>query len=105
MTIAAGCQLALTLEHVSPGVVGWEGLPEPARKAVMVLLARLIARGVLTTDIPTQPDKGVGDDAVPDRSRGADVAGPQRQDHRFASGAGRLCVCPPVHPHSGAGSH
>jgi hypothetical protein len=62
MTIAAGCQLALPIEDVTPGVVGWEGLPEPARTAVLVLLARLIARGVLTTDIPTEPDEGVGDD-------------------------------------------
>jgi hypothetical protein len=62
MTIAAGCQLALPIEDVTPSVVGWKGLPEPARTAVLVLLARLIARGVLTTDIPTEPDEGVGDD-------------------------------------------
>lgn len=62
MTIAAGCQLALPIEDATPGAVGWEGLPESARTAVLVLLARLIARSVLITDIPTEADEGVGDD-------------------------------------------
>lgn len=47
MTIAADCQLALPLQETGPGAVSWAGLPGPARATVLVLLARLIARGVL----------------------------------------------------------
>jgi hypothetical protein len=50
MTIAADCQLALPIEETASSAAGWEGLPEQARAAVLVLLARLIARGVLVAD-------------------------------------------------------
>jgi hypothetical protein len=52
MTIAADSQLALPIAETAPGVAGWEGLPEQVRAAVLVLLARLIARGVLVADDP-----------------------------------------------------
>jgi hypothetical protein len=56
MTIAADCQLALPIEETASSAEGWEGwdgLPEQVRAAVLVLLARLIARGVLICDSPT----------------------------------------------------
>lgn len=37
MTIAADCQLALPIAEMSSRVEGWEGLPEQARAAVLVL--------------------------------------------------------------------
>jgi hypothetical protein len=60
MTIAADCQLALPVEETADGAGGWEGLSEQARAAVLVLLARLIARGVLIADTPTDPAQGEG---------------------------------------------
>jgi hypothetical protein len=59
MTIVADCQLALPIEDTTDAVVGWKGLPEPARAAVLVLLARLIVRGVLITDT-TSGEEGSG---------------------------------------------
>lgn len=59
MTIAADCQLALPIEETGAG--GWEGLPEQARAVVLVLLARLIARGVLIADPPS--DEASGEEA------------------------------------------
>jgi hypothetical protein len=50
MTIAADCQLALPITETGSGAKGWEELPEQARATVLVLLARLIARGVLIAD-------------------------------------------------------
>lgn len=65
MTIAAEAQLALpVVEAVEtlPRSCEWAGLPEPARAAVLVLLARLIARSVLSTaEAPSEP--GVGGEA------------------------------------------
>ncbi|HJT04788.1 MAG TPA: hypothetical protein VJ757_14360 [Pseudonocardiaceae bacterium] len=59
MTIVADCQLALPIEDTTGGVMGWKGLPEPARGAVLVLLARLIARDVLITNT-TPGEEGSG---------------------------------------------
>ncbi|HSL09615.1 MAG TPA: hypothetical protein VK887_16800 [Pseudonocardiaceae bacterium] len=53
MTIAAEGQLALPIEGTEAGADRWAGLPEQARAQVLVLLARLIARGVLIADTPT----------------------------------------------------
>lgn len=55
MTIAADCQLALLIDDG-----GWAGLPEQARAQVLVLLARLIARGVLIAEEPTGGIRGEG---------------------------------------------
>jgi hypothetical protein len=60
MTIAADCQLAPPIDETASSAEGWEGLPEQARAAVLVLLARLIARGVLIADSPTGEDSGDG---------------------------------------------
>jgi hypothetical protein len=60
MTITAEGQLALPIEETGVGASGWEGLPEQARAAVLVLLARLIARGVLIADTPTGETLGEG---------------------------------------------
>lgn len=59
MTIAADCQLTLPITDVSSRVDSWERLPEQARAAVLVLLARLIARSVLTpADAAAEPVGG-----------------------------------------------
>ena len=61
MTIAAQSQLALPMgDDTDPGsgLRGWAGLPEQARAAVLVLLARMIARGVLMCDTPCEPADG-----------------------------------------------
>jgi hypothetical protein len=67
MTIAAEAQLALPVVETLPRSCEWAGLPEPARAAVLVLLARLIARGVLSTASPDTEDTpsgpGVGEEA------------------------------------------
>lgn len=55
MTIAADCQLALPIEK---NAVSWAGLPEQTRATVLVLLARLIARGVLSIDTPIDSASG-----------------------------------------------
>ncbi len=60
MTIAAQGQLALPLEDIGAGADRWAGLPEQARAQVLVLLARLIARGVLIADTPT--DQALGEE-------------------------------------------
>jgi hypothetical protein len=60
MTIAADSQLALPIEETASGVPRWAGLPEQARAAVLVLLARLIARGVLIAEEPTGEACGEG---------------------------------------------
>lgn len=49
LRIAAPTQLAL-LRPSEPGAKRWETLPEPTRVAVLSLLARLIAKGVLAGD-------------------------------------------------------
>ncbi len=60
MTIAAEGQFALPLEEAGAGADRWAGLPEQARAQVLVLLARLIARGVLIADTPTDQASGEG---------------------------------------------
>lgn len=48
LRLAAPVQLPLDLSGAVPTAVQrWSMLPEPARQAVLVLLARLIARGVI----------------------------------------------------------
>jgi hypothetical protein len=49
LRIAAPIQLCLTWEE-EPAAGGWEQLPESTRAAVLSLLARLIAKGVLAED-------------------------------------------------------
>jgi hypothetical protein len=60
MTIAAEDQFALPIEGIGACADRWAGLPEQARAQVLVLLARLIARGVLITDTPTDQASGEG---------------------------------------------
>jgi hypothetical protein len=59
MRVAAACQLVLPVEQVSPAD-RWGQLPEQTRAEVLVLLARLIARGVLVDDSTDRADSGVG---------------------------------------------
>ena len=47
MRVAAACQLSLPIDQTSRPADRWAQLPEQARAQVLVLLARLIARGVL----------------------------------------------------------
>ena len=52
LRLAAPVQLPLDLPGAVPlGSERWAMLPEPARQAVLVLLARLIARGVLDEEV------------------------------------------------------
>jgi hypothetical protein len=50
LRIAEPTQLCLTWDDEECAGGRWEQLPEATRAAVLVLLARLIARGVLTED-------------------------------------------------------
>jgi hypothetical protein len=52
LRIAAPSQLSLTLspDEVLRGLQLWTALPDAAREQVLVLLARLIARGVIADD-------------------------------------------------------
>jgi hypothetical protein len=63
LTIAPARQLALfTGQADSHG--RWDGLPEQARAEVLVLLARIIARGVLAGDgeaLAAAGEEGCGD--------------------------------------------
>ncbi|MGH8777312.1 MAG: hypothetical protein ACRDWI_19990 [Jiangellaceae bacterium] len=48
LRVAPPCQLQLHPQDPGPdGARVWAGLPEPTREAVLVLLARLIARGAV----------------------------------------------------------
>jgi hypothetical protein len=49
LRIAPARQLALFTGQEGPAG-GWDGLPEQARAEVLMLLARIIARGVLAAD-------------------------------------------------------
>jgi hypothetical protein len=61
LRIAPARQLALFAGR-PPGAGHWDGLPEQARAEVLVLLARIIARGVLAGD--SRPsDGGPGEEA------------------------------------------
>ncbi len=50
LRIAPPRQLALFTGRPGPAAGHWDGLPERARAEVLVLLARMIARGVLAGD-------------------------------------------------------
>ena len=50
MRVAAACQLVLPVEQLASPADRWGQLPDQARAEVLVLLARLIARGVLVDD-------------------------------------------------------
>jgi hypothetical protein len=50
MRVAAACQLSLPVDQTGRPADRWGQLPEEARAQVLVLLARLIARGVLVAD-------------------------------------------------------
>jgi hypothetical protein len=47
LRIAPARQLALFADRPGPAAGHWDGLPEQARAEVLVLLARMIARGVV----------------------------------------------------------
>ena len=47
MRVAAACQLSLPVDQAARPADRWGQLPEEARVQVLVLLARLIARGIL----------------------------------------------------------
>ena len=50
LRIAPARQLALFADRTGPAAGHWDGLPEQARAEVLVLLARMIARGVAAGD-------------------------------------------------------
>ena len=50
LRIAPARQLVLFDAKAGPGTGYWDGLPEQSRAAVLTLLARIIARGVLAGD-------------------------------------------------------
>jgi len=50
LRIAPARQLALFAGKPGPAAGHWDGLPEQARAEVLVLLARMIARGVMAGD-------------------------------------------------------
>ncbi len=64
LRIAPARQLALFGDRAAPGG-GWDGLPEQARAEVLVLLARIIARGILAGD-GQYPAGGAGQEAAGD---------------------------------------
>ena len=53
LRIAPARQLALLAGRPGPAAGHWDGLPEQARVEVLVLLARMIARGVVPTAAAT----------------------------------------------------
>jgi hypothetical protein len=59
LRIAAPSQLSLTLSSsvVPSGPQVWALLPDVARQQVLVLLARLIARGVIADDDTEEPTR------------------------------------------------
>ena len=61
--IAPARQLALFAGTSGPAAGHWDGLPEQARAEVLVLLARMIARGVMTDD-GQRPAGGAGREAA-----------------------------------------
>ena len=61
--IAPAPQLALFAGTSGPAAGHWDGLPEQARAEVLVLLARMIVRGVVAGD--GQPPSGdAGEEAA-----------------------------------------
>ena len=63
LRIAPACQLALFAGKSGPAAGHWDGLPEQARAEVLVLLARMIARGVMAGD-GQPPAGGAGQEAA-----------------------------------------
>ena len=63
LRIAPARQLALFAGKPGPAAGHWDGLPEQARAEVLVLLARMIARGVLAGDGQLAAD-GAGQEAA-----------------------------------------
>jgi hypothetical protein len=63
LRIAPARQLALFAGKSGPPAGHWDGLPEQARAEVLVLLARMIARGVLAGD-GQPPAGGAGQEAA-----------------------------------------
>ena len=61
LRIAPARQLALFADRPGPAAGHWDGLPEQARAEVLVLLARMIARGVVAGEC--QPSAGAGKEA------------------------------------------
>ncbi len=52
LRIAPARQLALFAGRPGPAAGHWDGLPEQARAEILVLLARMIARGVIAAGEP-----------------------------------------------------
>jgi hypothetical protein len=63
LRIAPARQLALFAGKSGPAAGHWDGLPEQARAEVLVLLARMIARGVMSSD-GQPPAGGAGQEAA-----------------------------------------
>jgi len=63
LRIAAARQLALFAGKSGPAAGHWDRLPEQARAEVLVLLARMIARGVVAGD-GQPPSGGAGEEAA-----------------------------------------
>ena len=64
LRIAPARQPALFAGRPGPAAGHWDGLPEQARAEVLVLLARIIARGVLAGDgqpVAGGPGEGAAD--------------------------------------------
>lgn len=62
MRVAAGCQLSLPDGQAGRPADRWEQLPEETRVQVLVLLARLIARGIMADAAGEISRAGVGCD-------------------------------------------
>jgi len=60
LRIAPARQLALFAGRPGPAAGHWDGLPEQARAEILVLLARMIARGVVAGDEPPGGRAGQG---------------------------------------------
>lgn len=54
MRVAPPCQLALPMGDLALPADRWDMLPEERRAEVLALLGRLIARGVLAGQVPSQ---------------------------------------------------
>jgi hypothetical protein len=65
LRIAPARQLALFAGTSGPAAGHWDGLPDQARAEVLMLLARMIARGVLASD-GQPPARDAGREAAGD---------------------------------------
>jgi hypothetical protein len=61
LRIAPARQLVLFDGQAGPGAGYWDGLPEQARAEILVLLARMIARGVLAAGEAVAAAEAAGD--------------------------------------------